>query len=579
LTKNFSKHQNFIKKTNSKLIKGFKLSVNKSLNKKWLDNSNKKPLQPDKYSKYTFNNNINKIINPDYKTKLKTYKYLPLNNGFTLKRIDYSKNNNYKTLEVKLKNQNLQKKLDDKKIEKNEKQKKKIFISPIIIPLIKKPNRSFITKKFKYKKIKKEYLTNKNPIKKTSYFYTLLPEKILNEHLKIQKLKRAQSNSLFCNSTNKLITKINCKPKKISPIKQSNNYASLLFNSNDSKIKNFIKVHELSPYIEIRKEVNINLNKKNGINIEEDNKSNSLNKQNNQNNSDFVIQKTCQIESLMNIDKKEDKKKEIIIEEKNENKIEKRLENKKIEKKIRQKLLFDNINFSQDLQELKTAIEFSETYKNYITNSINTSNFDNMKSKIKNMTKRYLILSKHRKINSLSSKNIKQEDNNQFFLNKNFVCSLLNEETKINKSLEFKRHFNNEQICPICTSLRENYKLREKKSNNHYYYFAFKDKSNSSHSNLYNFRTTNNNNGLVSNISQELLKTDNYTNFISIRMRDRMKKKNQFQPFHQKSNAIIKKDDNHRKVLKGKKRFNSTKMIREDNLYQDLEALKSYFGN
>jgi hypothetical protein len=306
-------------------------------------------------------------------------------------------------------------------------------------------------------------------------------------------------------------------------------------------LKKLSHLHELSPFIEIQKEADLNLN-------------NNTSKDNNNyiQNSSFAIQKTCQIESIIDSKKKEDKNKSL--------------------KSL--KVIYNNKNFSQDLKELKSAIEISDCKKKNILNSIN-HNFSLIKKKMDCILSKELMSVKNCKINSYSAKNNTKSENNQIFLNKIFINNIMNEDWKKNKNFGLKKHFSNEKNCPLCNSIRENNKLNEMRNSNFYYYFPFKEKYNTNLSNLHSYKTTSNN---ITYSSKDCIETDNHINYGNIRIRDYFPVRSQYNFFPgNPKNLINKKLNNDKKLFK--QRLNSTNCIRQNKIYHNINAVKDYFDN
>jgi hypothetical protein len=246
--------------------------------------------------------------------------------------------------------------------------------------------------------------------------------------------------------------------------------------------------------------------------------------------------------------------------------------------KFKKEIIFENQNFLKDLKELKNAFEFSETKLN--KTNLNSKNEKNLNLKMNNNIEDNILSLKRSKLNSAK---VKGKSYNVFypkdpsplffdFTKRNFD----DKEGKNNfcSKCGYKRHFGSEKDCPLCKSVRENSKKREKELDNLSYYFRFKDKNENNTSRQNSFGSNNN------SINKKRPNHKyNFINFINKKMQNKLPMDCYYNPFKISyiSNYIKK-----RKRKKDLLRVNSAKLIRndKDSMYQNNNFdFENYFKN
>ena len=507
------------------------------------------------------------------KKEPKLEKYTVLDNGIVMKRINQQnppdENEILSERKMKMMKENIIKEYLSH-YDKN--------LKPAMI--IKKPNRSFITKKYVYKSKRKDRYKKKNFIKKKTYSnvhtasygnYTKLSLKTKSTSSSIKpnsKRPIAKSKTILVNRnpTNN-IDKLEDKFASLSTITAKkfsvNNNSNLFFNSSNNK--NIVQKRPLSSFNVIRKEIDLNL------------KSSKID--NSFYNKSFNIQKTCQISSITNLNSNI-------------------RNNINVNNNNRKKIIYENKNFFNELKDLKNAFELSDN--NIIINNNNTNKFNSeiniidnnfserinknaflkhnsLKNNSENNINKDALLIKKRKLNSAKVRGksynyfypkdpspLFVEFNNKKDINNNEVQK---EDNNVCKKCRFKKHFGCEKNCPICINMKEKNRLKEKKLSNISYYFPFKDKNSTTNSIQNSFRSNNN-----SINSQQIINHDSFINFINIKMENLVPMEYYYNPFYM--NSI------HTTLNKKKKnKFISAKQIRngKNKISPKYNALQNYF--
>ena len=419
------------------------------------------------------NNNIESRV-PDY---LKG-KYHFLDNGIILR--DVNKANNSNKNKIKLTSFFIQQKKNNNNNNKDNKTKnilsRKIKMleekSSFQIKCIKKPDLSFITKVIKSSRLKpvkikkyKKFNSNSSSLKANSYRFNniykpfsdklipipkmVLSKKEENKNL-LKKIAKAKINlnDNSNNSYNKMGSLSTISPQKLS----INSYKSLSdakSNSNYLKKKNKIKNR---PTSSITQEIVEQNNK----NLKNDNFEITSYVKSSYNNF-----KTRPVSSMMN---------------------SKNYQKNKIKINVEEKMIYDNENFIKEFNELKECFKSNDS-NNKITQILNFSKPNNYSCREfqKNSKRQNKIIRKS------NSERIKNDDFydfhpidiiplHNFEFKNSFENETQNKRNHLYKSFEYRKHYGNENSCPICVTIREKNHLREEKCSNKYHYFRFRDK-------------------------------------------------------------------------------------------------------
>ena len=471
------------------------------------------------------NNNIESRV-PDY---LKG-KYHYLDNGIILRDVNKTKNSNKN--KIKLTSFFIQKEKDNNNNEDNKIKNvlsKKIKMleekSSFQIKCIKKPDLSFITKiikssklkPVKIKKYKKFNSSNSSSLKSNSYRFNNISRPFSDRVIPIPKMvltKKEENKNLLNkiakakinlndnnnNSYNKIGSLSTISPQKLS----INSYKSLSdakSNNNYLKKKNKFKNR---PTSSITQEIVEQNNK----NLKNDNFEITSYVKSSYNNF-----KTRPVSSMMNSKNNQKNKIKINVEE---------------------KMIYDNENFIKEFNELK---ECFKSYKsnNKITQILNFSKPNCYSREYQKNAKR-----QNKIIRKSNSERIKNDDFYDFhpkdiipLHNFEFKSYCENErQNKRNhlyKSFEYRKHYGNENSCPICVTIREQNHLREEKCSNKYHYFRFKDKFESINSQQ-NSININNYNYINNYTSEQIFK--NCYNTISLNNSKKHNLLTTFNPFY-----------------------------------------------
>ena len=338
---------------------------------------------------------------------------------------------------------------------------------------IKKPNRSFVTKVYKYKdQPNKKSTASSGMFSKIRSYSSRMPA----SSSKLLAKRKEMKSKMFSNNYNNIIPKLieNNTDIKLDSLSTTSNKkfsinsnASIFLNRSNNLKKNTFLQKRPSSVIAVRKEINLNYKA-----IKKDNYD--VNIYNKSYNPKFIpsIGSTNGNKSMKS--------------RKNDNKSN----------------IYENMNFAQQLKELKTAFEFYSK-----KNQFNINNIDNYTD---NKHQKYKLLREHlnnnnledynsekiitRKLNSAKIKNSSyhmvypQEISPLYKCNQ--AIKFVEEEekqTKLNcfhNKFGYQKHFGNENSCPVCTTLKENNLLREEILSNKNYYFPFKDKNEENHISL-----------------------------------------------------------------------------------------------
>jgi len=515
------------------------------------------------------------------KKENKQKKYMLLNNGIVVKKINKKVESpkNIKNSEQNMKD-NLKEKTKniiekEKKEEEIKDNKNNVKDNHLIknndnknkILSIIQSDRCFITKLYISKTKINNNEKNKKEIKKesrsinyskiTSKSNTEKYNKISIKSRPASSLNRNIKNPLVKNNSNTLNRNIkNNKLKEnfssLSTLKKNHlsvyNNSNLFFSSTNQNVKR--KQRPKSSYNIIKKEIDLNL------------KSSKLETKIDTSfyNQSFSIQKTAQISSIINTKTNINK-----IENLSQVSFNRRKLNKN---KFKKEIIFENQNFLKDLKELKNAFEISEINLN--KDNYNSKNESNLNINMNNNIEENVLSLKRRKLNSAK---VKGKSYNVFypkdpsplffeFKKKNYY----DKEGKSNfcSKCGYKKHFGNEKDCPLCQSVRENSKKRERELSNLNYYYRFKDKNENNTSKQNSFRSNNNS----INKKKQINDNYNFTNFINKKMQNKLPMDCYYNPFKiSYINSYLKK----RKRKKDLLRINSAKQIRndKDNLHQN----------
>lgn len=552
-----------LKQSNNKIIDEEEIDITKNNHEKQSaiksnqPNVNNKENIKDKniITKNEKNNNIESRI-PDY---LKG-KYHFLDNGIILR--DVNKANN--TIKIK-------KKLNTFLISKEKSNNndgnsiKNIFYRklkmlemekaiPFQIKCIKKPDRSFITKiikstrlkPVKIKKFKKIY-SNSSYFKKNEYLINNIskpcserlipiPKKVINKLEESKNiLKKVAKSKKYLNDNYNTYNKVSSStisPKKLS-IYSYKSLSDGKSNNNYLIINNKIKKR---PTSSVTQEI-----------VEQNNK--------NSKNDNYEI--TSYVKSSYNNYKT--RPMSTLINSKNYQK-------NKININVEDKIIYDNENFIKELNELKECFKSCDSNNNIIYNLNNSKKNSFSMSEYKNNSK-----IKNKPNRKSNSERIKNDDFYDFhpidiipLHNMEFKESYENEKqnkrNQLYKSFEYKKHFGNERICPICATIREQNQLREEKCSNKYHYFPFKDKYETINSQQNSISINNYN--YINNITSEQIFKNTY-NTINLNNSKKSNLLTKFNPFYLNNiynspkrtikNVIrckIKYKDNFRKIKK-----------------------------
>ena len=520
-----------LKQSNNKIIDEEEIDITKNYYEKQSSiksnqsnekNDKEKIKDKNNIKKNEKNNNIESRI-PDY---LKG-KFHFLDNGIILR--DVTKANNSIKIKKNLNTFLIQKEKgnnnDDNSIKNNFYRKLKMLEkkTPFQIKCIKKPDRSFITKivkstrlkPIKIKKFKKIY-KNSSSLKKNPYLINnvskpgserLIPisKKTINklEESKniLKKVVKSKKSLNYNNNTYNKVSSSTISPKKLS-IYSYKSLSDGKTNNNYLIINNKIKKR---PASSVTQEV-----------IEQNNK--------NSKNENYEI--TSYIKSTYNNYKT--RPISTIIHSKNNQK-------NKMNINVEDKIIYDNENFIKELNELKECFKSCDSNNNIMYNS-------NISKKNSFSISEYPINSKRKNkvIRKSNSERIKNDDFYDFhpmdlipLHNMEFKNSYENEKqnkrNQLYKSFEYRKHFGNESICPICVTIREQNQLREEKCSNKYHYFPFKDKYESINSQQNSISINNYN--YINNITSEQIFKNTY-NTINLNNSKKSDKLTTFNPFY-----------------------------------------------
>ena len=414
---------------------------------------------------------------------------------------------------------------------------------------IKRPQRSFITKICKYKKIKPKKIKeikkfsqsssahnsfgifNKKP--PNSSRINQIPTSIIqnNENGRLKSLIRNKDSNINDNSENKFASLSTTSIKKAT----LNSNASLCFSKSNNKFYNHIK--NRPPSSNEREE-------KNCINL-----------------------KNSKIDNF-----------DITIYNKSYNNIKTRPISSMMNSRINQsdKSIYDNVNFIKEFKELKNAFETCDN----INNDKTLNNFNiyiHYYSTLKKNPNR--DINKVRKFSSASCRNSSYQQYNH-----NEMPPFINLENKNNfeeekdikhnkrcNNIVYQKHFGNDKTCPICVSKKEQNHLREEKLNNRNYYFPFKDKYDTNYSFQSSFR--NQNNDFNNCKTEKRFKIDN--NYINLFNSKKGNVRNFLNPFY--LNSIFNSSHNvGKRIMRNKIRCKDIKR-NKSNINEKYDFLQKYF--
>ena len=158
-----------------------------------------------------------------------------------------------------------------------------------------------------------------------------------------------------------------------------------------------------------------------------------------------------------------------------------------------------------------------------------------------------------------------------FEFNNNIIDDLdknNNRNSNICCKCDYKKHFGNEQNCPICISRKEENKLKEKKLSNLSYYYPFKDKYSNSSSIQNSFR-----NNKRKEYKSKKMNCENFLDFVNIK-KEIMRPVEYYSPFN-----LYKMETDLTKNNKEKMNMNSVKEIKKgkNKIHRKYKALQAYF--
>ena len=442
---------------------------------------------------------------------------------------------------------------------------KKVKNDSFQLMYIKRPDRSFITKLCKYKKNK---LKKNKEIKKSNHsssvqttiglfsknqpyssritpMSTLIAQKKEKKSAKSKYLIR-NKNQIIDNPDNKLFSLSAASVEKMSV-----NSNDSLFNSKSNNLimNNRLKKRPLSSINIPRNEIDLNKkgSKIDNFGITRYNKSSN-------------IRKTGPISSIINSQINQSDKIQI---DSNEN------------------IMYENADFINQFRELKNAFEIIDNNNNNFIKKMNNYNsINDFKNKYYN-TLREKNNKKAIKSKKLFSAKLNKNSYNylydkQIIPSYNYVSQNQFEDEKQSKQTKFcsnciyQKHFGNEQNCPLCVTLKEHNKLREKKLSNKNYYFPFKNKYETNNSFQRSFKKRKNQ---FINFSTEKMMNNNqiYQNYI----RNKDNKNSFTNTFY--LNNIYSSPNIRKKSIKNEMKNKEIQKNRS-NIFNKYNAIHKYFG-
>lgn len=573
----------------SKLIKNNSSVSNRIMNEEEIDVTNKcyekqsaiTSNQPyEKIDKEKIKNKNNRIKeernNNKVESKITNYlqgKYRLLDNGILVKDMNKTKNQigqkvKFNAFLIPKEKYNNNNSYMNNKIKNIFFRKKNFTKTPVQVKCIKKPNRSFITKLIKTKRMKstkKKYfkkLDNSTTYRTNTYRESKLYNSKKNRLVPISKIilsKNGKDNTLMKKlirnkiqtnennnySDNKMISLSSTSPKKFSIY----SYKSLNDSLNNNNYLIINKRVKKRPLSSITKEiVEQNSHNKNLKNEKQDITSG--------NKSSYNNLKTRPISTMIN---------------------SKNTQKDKININVEDKIIYANENFIKELKELKECFKTCDSNNKTLFNPILTKrNNHSMRERQKFLKKQ---IKKTKKSNSERTKN---SDFYDFYpkdiiplYNIEYKNSFENEkENKRNqfcKHCGYRKHFGNESNCPVCITIKEQNQLMEEKSSNKYYYFPFKDKyetinSQQSSINSYNY---------INNINTEQIFKNGH-NTINLFYSKNQNILTTFNPFY--LNNIYNSPKQIRKnIIRSKIRYKESKRSRSIKKIKIYNAIQKYF--
>ena len=436
---------------------------------------------------------------------------------------------------------------------------------------IKRPNRSFFTKICKYKKTK--YKKNKSfkklnhsssaqttigvPSKNYAYSSRITPMTTLivpkKEKERSKSLIRNKNNQVIDISENKLFSLSTTSVKKLSV----NSNGSLYFNkSNNILMNNNLKKRPLSSINIPRNEIDKNLkySKIDNFDITTYNKS-------------YNVTKTRPISSMMNSQVNQSDRMKI--------------DNNEI-------IIYENANFMNQFKELKNAFETFEdnNINNNNKNYFNKNNFIIKENNFNNNHYYNTLRENHNKeiikSRKLNSAKLNKTSYHHFYhkeisplyqleYQNKYEDEKQSKQNKYCNNCGYQKHFGNEKNCPICITLKEQNKLREKKLSNKYYYFPFKDKYEINNSFHTSFKR--NKNSFMNFTTEKILDNNNfYQKYININKGN----KNSFNNTINLNNMYNSPRNLRKKFIENKMKYKEMKRNRS-NIYNEYDAVQKYF--
>ena len=508
-------------------------------------------------------------------TKYLQGKYYILDNGIIVKDMNKTKNQisqkmKFNTFLIQKEKYNNNNSNNDNKLKNIFFRKKNFTKTPIQVKCIKKPDRSFITKLTKSKRMKstkKKYfnkMDNSTNYKTNSYRESKeykskknrlvpIPKIMLSKNLKdnalIKKLIRnkAQINENNNYSDNKIISLSSTSPKKFSIY----SYKSLndsLNNNNYLIINNKVKKRPLSS---ITKEI-----------VEQNSQNKNLKNENYDmtscNKSSYNNLKSRPISTMMNSKNTQKDKNNINIED---------------------KVIYANENFIKELKELKECFKTCDSNNKTLYNpSLTRRNHHSVREYQK------ILKNQIKKIKKSNSEKIKNSDFYDFhpkdiipLYNIEYKNSFENE--KQNKRNQFcnncgyRKHFGNESNCPVCITIKEQNQLMEEKSSNKYYYFPFKDKYDTINSQQYSISSYN----YINNINTEHIFKNGH-NTINLIYSKKQNILTTFNPYYL-NNIYNSPKQIKKKIIRSKIRYKESKRSRSRSIskIKIYNAIQKYF--
>ena len=250
-------------------------------------------------------------------------------------------------------------------------------------------------------------------------------------------------------------------------------------------------------------------------------------------------------------------------------------------------IIYENANFMNQFKELKNAFEnFDDNNinnnKNYFNNNKFIKKADNYNTNYYYNTLRENHNNEIIKTRKLNSAKLNKTSYHHFYRKE--ISPLYNlesqnkfedeKQSKQNKycnNCGYQKHFGNEKNCPICVTLKEHNRLREKKLSNKYYYFPFKNKYEINNSLHNSFKR--NKNSFMNFTTEKIIDRNNfYQQYININKGN----KNSFNNTIYINNLYNSPKNLRKKFFENKMKCKGIKRNRS-NIYNEYNVLQKYF--